>query len=1708
MVRTQRVRINVSIDISVQKEVIDKTGKSYWELVYFVSTNDTKETAAVLDSRVEEYKNVTTLLAVGIVNVTDVNGQSYKVMKSVDHLFRADQTFSLFLSAKFGKKEELKFKETIEAAVRKQLKVTMNTSITVNVLKHEEVTTGSYESAWKYLFSVKVDGRILNPMSSLNGSWPHFDLVTSTGHRVTTLVNQTETSYYNFRNSFSFYLEKNVSFSFWSEIKAALNRSWSTIDEYKTCACLDFDLGSIHEVIDSKGKTFYKVLYFMKQNATMVDAMTHRKLNTTILKSELKDIRSVQGQHNTVVEVTGDVTTREHSLFGFFLKAMVRIDHWSRMEKTIEKTYTMDNNTQECCTSVRLLRQIPFITINGQMLWKVEYQLLRQNITLDAEVTTGVNVTSLQSEIDVTFASGYVIEEVQQRQLIDYRNKVELYFSAPIAEEHFTKIKQAVNISYAVSVTDILILSNQEVIDISGNSFWELSVFIYEGDKDNVVPYVPGWGLARVTVNMTLLMTEVKNLKIAGVHGYVEMLEKTGEGLRLYEQSLSILVKSVIKTVDIVSISEALTHLWNTTLRESVQETTAVTVEVSRQDELVDIAGNTISRLVYFLKIGEETVTAGEVPSQNKTRIQATLTSLFKEKYQVVMETELTLLRYESLFAFYMASPVLLQDTHEFQDRLEVAWKIKFESNIMVNVTSRIRILLQEELTNGTAESKTLWRVLYSLERDSKLVDARSEIGLSVNEVKAVLDTEFYTTSTNYSGILLDVTVVETMYRYTDLFSLHIKHRVASIDYIQFETSLAAFWNHTMTGAVVSVCKQEEELDSHGESVWKLSYVIKKNNTVVSSQKIVQASADVIMKNVNVTSPRGMTYTIVDVTETVRIEEVYHLYVTRKVFRDDVTHFTETLQETIKDIVPENNLTGVQVEWKGQTQFKHITDSKLTAWRQLFLVKMNNKYITPLNYGSLNKEKITLNFTSIRGDYYDLINSSSLSVHYARADEQFSITVIGHIRTKDQALLKTAIQTSWNKTYINDSVTINIQSTEEYIGDNSIVVTRLSLFAVRGTSVIDPDTMITPSIHEVLDAISSTNGPSLVAYTGTTAIRYESCFTLMVKGTLKMAQQTNLQNVLKQAWQSKTGVNVKIEILIHKTEKFVGEFGVELTQVLYTVRINERLSQTDDDVPPSSTDIEAYQPDAMSSWKMYSGKVAFRLEAMYSIKVESLMTREVTSQQLVKLETALLSVWTQQHRNDCLSCQIRVVSGTSYRGYNSSAIVRVTEVSYTVTRNSDVITPWVMSSPTRANIAGNIDSQSAGVSVWLRPTYKVRDLYLIGYTSKIDMDRLRTGIHSAWLGSLGQSTNVSGEISDVNVYVDKQWQKLTKVQYFVSLNSTDPDQLTRSAPSTDEVSHALNNTGIQQHPCSCEGLKLRKMHVKGARVNYTAAAAALKQAWIDKNNASSSLETSLEVNLKQLQITRTRRAAAPAVELVDDQGKPVSRADYTVSIDGQDPEPLFVQPPSQDDLDRSLKANGIENCNCQPGKVGHVKLKGTTKEVEKKDVAEAVKDAIAKSNPDVNPADLDVQILDVDNHDEKGGPVSDIKYAVRRHDNDELEALSSPSEAHLSEALRAKGKALANTEETSQVPPPAENTDWQVPTAVLCSLFAFIVICIAVFYFVYVRRRRKNADLKEAEENIENNIHNEEHFAKPVVFNNPMYGTHQAKHVTVGTEGL
>jgi len=94
-------------------------------------------------------------------------------------------------------------------------------------------------------------------------------------------------------------------------------------------------------------------------------------------------------------------------------------------------------------------------------------------------------------------------------------------------------------------------------------SLWALSAFIYYEDE-NIHSYIPGWGLHNDadTINMTSLRAEVKLLNLQSAHGQLEVLDITGEGLRHHENSLSVLVKNVIKTVDIHNMSQALASYW------------------------------------------------------------------------------------------------------------------------------------------------------------------------------------------------------------------------------------------------------------------------------------------------------------------------------------------------------------------------------------------------------------------------------------------------------------------------------------------------------------------------------------------------------------------------------------------------------------------------------------------------------------------------------------------------------------------------------------------------------------------------------------------------------------------------------------------------------------------------------------------------------------------------------------------------------------------------------------------------------------------------------------------------------------------------------------------------------------------------------------------------------------------------------------------
>lgn len=78
--------------------------------------------------------------------------------------------------------------------------------------------------------------------------------------------------------------------------------------------------------------------------------------------------------------------------------------------------------------------------------------------------------------------------------------------------------------------------------------------------------------------------------------------------------------------------------------------------------------------------------------------------------------------------------------------------------------------------------------------------------------------------------------------------------------------------------------------------------------------------------------------------------------------------------------------------------------------------------------------------------------------------------------------------------------------------------------------------------------------------------------------------------------------------------------------------------------------------------------------------------------------------------------------------------------------------------------------------------------------------------------------------------------------------------------------------------------------------------------------------------------------------------KEVTPVQYTVALEGHDPDPTFVDTPSGNDLTKPLGQAGAAPCGCSPKLAGTLKLKGATDSKEKQKITNAIADAFAKQN--------------------------------------------------------------------------------------------------------------------------------------------------------------
>ncbi|XP_052059829.1 uncharacterized protein LOC127700412 isoform X2 [Mytilus californianus] len=186
--------------------------------------------------------------------------------------------------------------------------------------------------------------------------------------------------------------------------------------------------------------------------------------------------------------------------------------------------------------------------------------------------------------------------------------------------------------------------------------------------------------------------------------------------------------------------------------------------------------------------------------------------------------------------------------------------------------------------------------------------------------------------------------------------------------------------------------------------------------------------------------------------------------------------------------------------------------------------------------------------------------------------------------------------------------------------------------------------------------------------------------------------------------------------------------------------------------------------------------------------------------------------------------------------------------------------------------------------------------------------------------------------------------------------------------------------------------------------------------------------------------------------------------EYTVAVEDEEPQSLFLNIPSNNRIKTPLKQAGSEPCLCKPKLAGSLQLDGQTQNADKPKIAEAIKDAFVKENPDVTKPDLDVTVTGINNKakDKDGNPVSEVNYRVGLK-GDNVEDLNSPSTAQLQQSLATAGKTLHSRA-------PKEDDDdkkWTLPLAIVLGVLAAIIVITIICCVIHKRRLEKKYEVEK-----------------------------------------
>ncbi|KAK3591160.1 hypothetical protein CHS0354_029007, partial [Potamilus streckersoni] len=1681
--------LDLKVEITHQEELVDNIGNSVWELVYFVTRGNT-----TVDSREQTWINKS-----AIETIMGPKGAYVLVQKTSNLIRYSKNAFYFYVNNKFDKKGLDKLKASTVELIE-NIYIDLKGKVSLEINRHEEYIDSSGLIIWKVVYFVMVNGMYIpsEGLENLNQSKLQEKLnFTSVQNQSYHILEVKDQHVYRYREKFSIFLKSKISRTSFSWFQTTIKTAWEKqIKEYQICRCLNVTVNSLEEVLDENGKSYWLLTYFLIKNTSLVNSMISVSLNLSILR---EGMNSSELHAGTVVEEQATIYRTSQS-FAFYLSTEIGYQHSYNFELAIERAWKKKNEefpwmSEPRVTIKRTMRYVQLIS--STVIWRVEYFLgdicVGEGCSmLDPQTLPLLTAADVQAQINFTrpgLQQNYTVVNTGQ-SVVDYRYHFSLYLTTNLRDVDRNKFENIIRRIWNTTQDEsthgdikVFIPTTEEYVftnyfgRLHGKSYWKVVIFIEQNgtmvDSEVSTPF-----------NETAVLEKID---FAGAHNmsYQVVVGLNTNQLLRYEYTVSFFITAMVKYEDIQEVVTELEYAWTTFAIHAC----CVEIQLVRQEDHISLSRGLITKFVFVVSLNGTVTSKSKLPYLTHANIQEAMNTT-RDRYKVLDLDEVSeVIQYNKLFKINLKHPLLDVDRMKFQEQLTQSWR----SFTKVSAIST-EIIFQEEKIN-TKTSEMSWQLHYSVMNGSLVYYADEQDDIAYEELRKGLSLNVTGTSASYSSYV-EWSKNLTTVRSIELFSIYVQYRVATNDFNKFETSLINVWNKNGTDhgeqkvQSASIIRTEEVVNDKLQYAWKLSYTLttKENVSEMTARNTKDLSFEMIAGNFQINSTSGQSYKLVNIENGLQLTKTFQVVLSRQLYKVDTQNFTAAFKNSVAHFINGNpqDLTLMLVH--RESVYSVSTGQK--GYKLIFIAKVNGSVVDASLQQRIPKELVQqhISFKTPRREEY-IVYSTGQSENFRKDSELFEWRLMSIVPKYITDGMTSVLIASWTEHLKGENLSVNISGLQrdEFISNNEVTGTRLRYFMDVNGSRYFPIQTTYPEISTLVNKTREILNYTVHSYAQENFYPLSTCYKVLIHQRENM-NLSQLNNVLQGSWNKSTSESVKITVV--QKSSYVGLYGLQLTGVYYAVHLNESLMEPEYIIEPDNSVIQKVAEDTGASLQVYQNKPSFRVSDLHRVQITGTLTKTTRK----KLQNALIELWSSASKTEIRHINASIELSEEYFSKSGSHVI--SSLLYTVAMDNKMVASWELRPLDTKSMETKINTFLNGSHMlWTGTATKVHVLNLHKSTASVNPDKVKAAITEAWQSKVTASSTVFVNLIEfekqaVSRFVDSSWSFLNSIRYAVYVNSSTPEELAVDPVSTAEMNKALQKHQLQG--CECTAKKLYKLYIKGSKAsqNKSELQIALGKAWNQSNEDVN--VNSFAVNVKQ-QGSRMRRAASKDFTLIGNNEEEISPLEFTVSHGQEEPNDMFVDIPDNDTLDRNLKDAKTEMCHCEPKARGNVKLDGATKKDEVPKIANAVKDAVNKENPEVKKEDLNVEVSRVaDGKDQDGKEISDVEYIVQCNQSScDIETLKAPSEVHLEASLNEIGKNLYSRAEPVK---DKNNNDWVIPVAVACGVLAFIILVAIICCCLAKRRHSKKGDLVKQEEEVEkNNSYDQEHFSDAAVFNNPSY---------------